>query len=345
MRKEALLGIGILIVVFVIVLIPSVLNPSSPGKEVIVYTSVDQVFSEPVFKQFENETGITVKPVYDVEAAKTTGLANRLIAEKENPTADLFWSGEFAQTMLLREKGVLTPFALHNASDIPDIYKDPDGYWTGIGGRARTFIINTDLIKPEKYPDSIFDMLNNSVPGDRIGIAYPLFGTSATHAAALYAYLGPVQAGDYFQEIRNNGVKVVDGNSVVKDMVSRGELAFGLTDTDDACMALADNPRLKLIIPDQKEDGIGTLIIPNTVSLIKGGRHQAEAQQLAEYLVSQAMEKEFIDKGWVQFSLRPGGNTAPCINLDSIKGMNLTLPEIYNQFEPSKTDLNRIFIR
>ena len=61
-------------------------------KKIVVYTSVDQVFSEPILKLFENETGIRVMPVYDVEAAKTTGLVNRLITEKNHPQADVFWN-------------------------------------------------------------------------------------------------------------------------------------------------------------------------------------------------------------------------------------------------------------
>ena len=49
-------------------------------------------------------------PVYDVEAAKTTGLVNRLIAEKDRPQADVFWSGEFAQTIKLKEEGVVSAY-------------------------------------------------------------------------------------------------------------------------------------------------------------------------------------------------------------------------------------------
>ena len=53
--------------------------------QVVIYTSVDQVYSQPILDRFEKETGITVKAVYDVEASKTTGLVNRLIAEKSRP--------------------------------------------------------------------------------------------------------------------------------------------------------------------------------------------------------------------------------------------------------------------
>ncbi len=36
-----------------------------------MYTSVDQVFSEPVFRAFEAATGLTVRPVFDTEETKS----------------------------------------------------------------------------------------------------------------------------------------------------------------------------------------------------------------------------------------------------------------------------------
>lgn len=74
---------------FVVLLCCSVLFYQTRGPEqvVVVYTSVDQPFSEPILEQFEKTRGIRVLPVYDVEAAKTTGLVNRIIAEKNHPQA------------------------------------------------------------------------------------------------------------------------------------------------------------------------------------------------------------------------------------------------------------------
>ena len=124
---------------------------SGSAKEVVVYTSVDQVFSEPIFKKFEAQTGIKVLPVYDVEAAKTTGLVNRLITEKNHPRADVFWNGEFAQTILLKEKGVLAPYHSPNAAGIPSQYLDAAGYWTGLGGRSRVLLVNTNLVDGREF--------------------------------------------------------------------------------------------------------------------------------------------------------------------------------------------------
>ena len=93
---------------------------AAPANEVVIYTSVDQVYSEPVFKTFEEKSGIRVKAVYDVEAAKTTGLVARLEAEKSRPQADVFWNGEFAQTLNLAEKGLFEAYKSPSAADISD---------------------------------------------------------------------------------------------------------------------------------------------------------------------------------------------------------------------------------
>ena len=114
-------------------------------QEVVVYTSLDKVFSQPVLEAFEQETGIKVLAVYDSEATKTTGLVNRLIAEKDSPRADVFWNSETGRTIVLKKKGVLVPYISPSAADIPDTFKDPKGYWTGFAARCRILIYNTSF--------------------------------------------------------------------------------------------------------------------------------------------------------------------------------------------------------
>jgi hypothetical protein len=71
-------------------------------EQVVIYTSLDKIFSEPILKAFERQAGIKVLDVYDSEATKTTGLVNRLIAEKNNPRADVFWNSEIGRTIVLK---------------------------------------------------------------------------------------------------------------------------------------------------------------------------------------------------------------------------------------------------
>src|SRR4051812_34866057 len=69
-------------------------DPPAAAQEVTLYTSVDQPVAAPIVQEFERRTGIKVHLVTDTEATKSAGLAARLLAEKANPQADVFWGNE-----------------------------------------------------------------------------------------------------------------------------------------------------------------------------------------------------------------------------------------------------------
>ncbi|MFH1777881.1 MAG: extracellular solute-binding protein [Candidatus Omnitrophota bacterium] len=313
------------------------------SNEVVIYTSLDQIFSEPILKQFEQSTGIKVKAVYDIEAAKTTGLVNRLIAEKNNPQADVFWNSEVGRTLILKKKDVLQSYHSPSAGNIPPQFKDPQGYWCGFAVRARIIIINTNLVKPENEPRSIFDLLKEEWKG-KITIGNPLFGTTSTHAAALFVKLGEEKAAQYFNDLMKNKVAVVDGNSVVRDMVAAGELAAGFTDTDDANLVLLEGKPVKIIYPDQ--DTFGTLVIPNTVAVVKNAPHIKAAKLLIDYLLSEEVEEHLAHSGSMQIPVRININTPDYVPaIGKIKAMEISCEEIASKMESTAKTLQNIFLR
>lgn len=255
--------------------------------EVVVYVAHDQTYSEPILQQFEAETGIKAKPAYDTEASKTTGLVQRLIAEAAHPVADVFWNNEQAQTLVLKHKGVLAPYVAPAAGTIPDRFKDADGMWTGFGARARVIIYNTSLVS--QPPRSIFELTKPEWKA-RVAVALPLFGTTATHVAALFEVLGPEGAGTFVRELKRNEVYVATGNAHVRDLVAQGDVAVGLTDTDDANAGVLDGQPVQWLFPDQGPDQIGTLVIPNTVAMIRNCPHPANAKKLIDFLLRPDIE-------------------------------------------------------
>src|SRR4051812_40027505 len=141
---------------------------------VTVYVSEDQVFSEPILKDFERDTGIKVKTVFDTEEAKSTGVMNRLLAEKGNPQADVYWANEPVRADVLRQQGVSTPFRPANAAQIPDQFKEPQGFWTGFSARARLLVVNKNA---RTKPGSVLAYLDPKARGKAV-MANPLFGTT-----------------------------------------------------------------------------------------------------------------------------------------------------------------------
>jgi iron(III) transport system substrate-binding protein len=312
-------------------------------KEVVVYTAVDQNYAEIVLEKFTKDTGIKVLPVFDVEASKTTGLINRLIAEKDNATADIFWNNEISQTLSLKEQGVLKSYESASASDIPDNYKDPEGYWTAFGGRARCFIINTDLVAKEDYPKSIMDLFSDKYPAESVAIARPLFGTTLTQASALFSYWGSEEATNFYERILDHGVTIVEGNSVVKDQVAQGNLMWGLTDTDDAIVAIEDGSPVEVLIPDQDEGGLGTLVIPNAVSMIEGSPNEEAAKAFIDWILLPEQEKYLIEIGWTQVAVR-NVDADSLIPIDNLKTMPVTFSEIFEGLQEAEQTLRDLYL-
>lgn len=271
--------------------------------EVTIYVSTDRVFSEPILEAFQRTTGVKVNAVYDTEETKSTGLANRLLAEKGRPQADVFWSNEPVRTVVLKRNGVLAPYQSPTAAGIPPEFRDGEGYWTGFAARSRVIVYNTNLVKPEEAPKSIFD-LTDAKWKDQVAIADPRFGSTSFHVAAMYAELGDERMDDFFRKLKANGVKIVPGNSVVRDLAVRGEVKIGLTDTDDVNVAIENKQPVAMVFPDQ--DGMGVPFMPNMVSMISGAPHPEAAQKLIDYLLSAEVERMLAQSEAAQIPLREG---------------------------------------
>jgi iron(III) transport system substrate-binding protein len=320
---------------------------ATPSSAVVVYTSLDQPISEPILKEFEAASGARVQVVYDAEAAKTTGLISRLAAERERPRADVFWSSEYAQTLKLAADGLFEAYDSPAARDIPPQFRDPERRWTGFAARARVLIVNTRLVPTDQQPRSIFDLLDRRfAPGD-VAVANPLFGTSSTHAAALYATIGPARAQDFFVRLREGGARFVEGNSVVRDMVASGEAKVGLTDTDDAQEAVSRGAAVAVVFPDQAgPDALGTLVIPNTLALVHNAPNATLGKRLIDYLLSPDVEARLARCGSVQMPVRPEVPVPAGVpRLESLRAMPADLSAVAARYPESATWLRETFLR
>ena len=263
-------------------------GPEAADAEVVVYTSVDQIHASKVFEQFSARTGIRVAPVFDTEAAKTTGLYGRLLSERKRPRADVFWNGEICRTIQLAQAGLAADLRDLVPDDLPKKWVDPNGRWAAFSLRARIIIYNTKMLDESRAPRSLEELTRAEWRG-KFAMANPLFGTTATHTAALYEVLGEAKAGALMRSLKANGARVVEGNSVVRDLVARGEVPAGLTDTDDFFAGLLDGKPVGCVIPDQ--DGLGAFLIPNSVMLVAGGPNPQAARELVMFLLDVQLEK------------------------------------------------------
>jgi len=276
-------------------------SPSSQER-VTIYVSEDQVFSEPLLRAFEAQTGIKVNAIYDTEESKSTGVMNRLIAERHNPQADLYWANEPIRAEVLRQKGILAPYQSPNARGIPEKFKDPNHYWTGFSARVRVLIASSDL---SHNPDSIRDYLNPQYRAKAV-IANPLFGTTTVHIAALSLIWGEAETKAFLSQLKANEIAISTSNGESADLVASNRYAFALVDSDDAISRLHQGKAIRIIYPDQKAGEVGALVLPNAVMLIKNAPHPRAAKALMDYLLRPESERQLAFADCAQIPLHQG---------------------------------------
>lgn len=277
-----------------------------PAPSVVVYCSADKEFAELIFRAYEAKTGVKVLPLYDTEETKTAGLTARLVAEKTQPKADVFWSSDTSRAVALVDQGLTASYVSKEAAAIPERYKSANGMWTGFGARIRVFLYNTKKVRPDEAPRSILDLTQPRWKG-RFAIANPHFGTMSFQAAALFAKWGDAKATDFLRLLKDNGAVIAAGNSDVKDRVADGRVDVGILDEDDAVVAIRENKPVAIAIPDQDgSDALGTPLMPNVALLVQGAPHIGQGQRFIDFLVSADAEKILAESDAAQYPLHAG---------------------------------------
>jgi iron(III) transport system substrate-binding protein len=281
---------------------------------VTAYCAQDQVYAEPIFRDFEKETGIKVRPVFDSEAVKTVALANRLLAESRHPVCDVFWGNEEMRTRQLAAR---------------NIFRETNG-WAAFGYRSRRIVINTNRLSLASAPRSLLELTNAQWRG-KIALANPQAGTTAAHFNALRQHWGPAAWETWCRALAANKPSLVDGNSVVVKFVAQGEAWLGLTDSDD----IADGQREGLPIaalPMMDE----TLLIPNTVAIIRGAPHPQAAQLLFDFL----QRREVVERLVAGKALE--GYSTSEVNVPTL---HVSWDALLRDLEQTTAKLNEIFLR
>jgi iron(III) transport system substrate-binding protein len=290
------------------------LEASTVDHTVTAYCAQDQVYAEPIFRDFEKETGIKVRPVFDSEAVKTVALANRLLAESRHPVCDVFWGNEEMRSRQLAAKNV---------------FRETNG-WASFGYRSRRIVINTNRLSLASAPRSLLELTNAQWRG-KIALANPQAGTTATHFNALRQHWGPAAWETWCRALAANKPSLVDGNSVVVKFVAQGEAWLGLTDSDD----IADGQREGLPItalPMTDE----TLLIPNTVAITRGAPHPQAAQLLFDFLQRRAVVERLVAGKALE-----GLSTSEV----SVPTLHVSWDALLRDLEPTTAKLNEIFLR
>jgi iron(III) transport system substrate-binding protein len=280
-------------------------RPSPAAREVVLYSSVDDPLLRQVADAFTARTGIRVLVVGDTEATKTTGLVERLLAERASARCDVWWSSEAIGTARLAGEGLFEPYLSSAEARVsggwPRELTGPRTggapAWYGFACRARVIAYDARDVAGTEAPRTLRDLTDPRWKG-RVGMARPQFGTTRGQMAALAAECGEGALRTWLTEMKRNGLRLYDGNSAVARAVAQGEIDAGLMDTDDAWAAQREGWPVAVAFEAPDGPGApaglcsrGALLIPNTVALVRGAPHRAEGAALIDFLLGPEVER------------------------------------------------------
>jgi iron(III) transport system substrate-binding protein len=233
-------------------------------------------------------------------------LVKRLREESARPRCDVFWNNELAHTVALANEGLLASYDSPSAEGIPEEFRDPQRRWTAFAARARVFIVNTKLADPASLT-SIEDLFDAKWKG-KVCMARPLTGTTLTHLTALFASEGDAAGEALLKRIEESGISLVQSNGQVMRLVREGQMAWGLTDTDDFNVALQAGAPVAQVFPDQRTterpQARGALLIPNSVAILANAPHPENARKLVDFILSRQVEEKLAFAEGAQIPVR-----------------------------------------
>ncbi len=251
----------------------------------VVYCAPDAAVAEKILRDFEARTGTPVTLHFTERGAGFPGLVEQIIREQDAPAGDVFWDNDLLGTLDLQERGLLQPYQSPGHARRPAAFKAGDGSWTGFAARQRVIIANTAKIGTT--PPNLGALLPGS-DRSRIAFAKPLRGTTLTHYTALWQLWGGERLQAWHHEWHHGGVRECEVNGAVKDLVAEGTCFAGYTDSDEF-FAAKDADQAVTMHPVRLENG-KTLVIPNTVAILRGTKRKNAARRLVDFLLSAETE-------------------------------------------------------
>jgi iron(III) transport system substrate-binding protein len=257
-------------------------------ESVSVYASSDETLAKQLFDKFTAETGIKVNFV------RLSGgeAVSRMEAEKDNPQASLWFGGVGLDHITGKLKGLTTPYKSRVAGTIPEMYRDPEGYWTGFYIGPVTFFTNNKRAKELGItpPTSWADLIKPEYKG-YIRMADPrTSGTAYTIMTTLrYIYKGDEdKVFDYLKKLDVNIDQYTRSGAAYAASVSTGEIPIGIGFAHDQVKMLAQGVDATITAPKE-----GSSFELAAMSMIKGGKDQVNAKKLYDWLLGKSAQEIF----------------------------------------------------
>ena len=261
------------------------IGPAYAG-ELLVYSSTDADNLKYYMDEFQKDhPDIKVNVVRE----STGTMAAKMMAEKDNPQADVLFEMAATVALNMEEAGMFHPYTPKGMDDIDQRYVDKEGVvnWVGNYGWAGCICWNTveaeklGLPKPTKWSD-----LTNPVYKGLISMPNPnSAGTGFLDVSSWIQIMGEEAAWKYMDDLHSNVAVYTHSGSKPCKQAGAGEFPIGISWPGRAIKIIKAGAPMEMIIP---EEGIGWEM--QVVAIMKGTKNFEDSQTLIDWTLGRGME-------------------------------------------------------
>lgn len=309
---------------------PATAQPLS-GK-LVIYTSRAESLIKPVTEAFEQ-----ANPGVDVTLLTGTNsqLAAKLLEERSNPQADLFINTDIISMASLAKQGIFESSSWPAIMTVPEAYRADDDTWTALTLRARVIMYNTNLVKQEELPESVFDLTDPRWKG-QVGSSDSTNGSMQGQIVAMRHLLGEQKTEDFIKGLVANDTRFYGGHTDVRKAVGTGELKLGLVNHYYYQLSKAEGAPVGVIYPDQGQGDMGLLVNSTNGAIVKGGPNAAATQAFMHYLLTRGGQKLFAELNY-EYPIIEAVPLAEGVQpLDQFRLADVKLKTLADEIEPGK---------
>jgi iron(III) transport system substrate-binding protein len=258
-------------------------------ERLVVYSGRSESLVGPMIEQFTAASGIQV----DVRWGSTAELAATLLEEGRNSPADVFYAQEPGGMGAVYE--LLSPLPAGFAENVDPSFKDDNGRWVGVSGRARVIVYNTDKFSPADLPEDIWAFTGPEWKG-RIGWA-PTNASFQTMVTAMRHTWGDEETRQWLAGILANEPIDYDKNTSLVSSVAAGEVDIGFTNHYYLYRFLREEGEsFKARNYYLMDGGPGSLVMVSGAGVLNTSKNKEAGAKFIEFLLSPVAQQYFASQ-------------------------------------------------
>ena len=297
--------------------------------ELFVYVGRNENLVRPLLERFADQTGTDIRVRY----GDTTELVATILEEGQGTRADVFLSQDAGALGELAGKGLLAPLPQETLDLVEPRFRDPEGRWVGVTGRARVLAYNTERVAPTDLPASVLDV---TAPRWKGKVGFPPSNASfISFVSALREQHGDERARKFLEDLEANGAKRFDNNVLVLDAVASGDVEIGLVNHYYLYNEFKERPDAPVAnhFPGQGQGGEGTLVNVSGVGILARSERQEAARRFAAFLLD-GQAQEYFRTETAEYPLRTGVDPIPELPpLAQLRTVDITLDRLGRDLE------------